>query len=80
MFLENDNALLKDEIFFYLKHFHVSEPFLSNFNSTKVDHNLYSNLLKNNNYKGNYSLEMRYDNDKCLDNVVSAINYLRNYK
>lgn len=48
----------------YLKHFHVSEPFLGLLGSNKVNHKLFSNALGNIDYNGYVSIEMLTKNSE----------------
>lgn len=43
----------------YMKHFHISEPFLAKIDSTNENHALIANTLKKANYSGYVSVEMR---------------------
>jgi sugar phosphate isomerase/epimerase len=59
MFLENDDpsniSLYSDK----LEHFHISEPYLNNFEKIEIEHNIYSSFLKKIKYKKMLSIEMK---------------------
>ena len=78
MHLSDDFGLENTEIQNYMEHFHVSEPYLFNFDDPKDSHIRYSNILKKINYKKNICIEMKCDNDLFKKNIINAINFANN--
>jgi sugar phosphate isomerase/epimerase len=60
----------------YMKHFHVSEPFLEPIINKKVDHEKISKILKTNNYDRWVSIEMRKTESSNLDIIESSLSFI----
>ena len=58
-----------------LAHFHVSEPFLGSFDSPQLDHALAAQALRDVDYQGWVSLEMR-QTDSPVETVATAVCFL----
>ena len=56
-----------------LEHFHISEPYLGDFDNPSIDHYLYSSELKKINYNKYFSIEMR----ACSSNILKIINAIK---
>jgi len=78
MHLSDDYGLENTEIQNYVEHFHVSEPYLSNFDEPKDSHIYYSNILNKINYNKNICIEMKYDDILFKKNIINAINFTKN--
>lgn len=83
MMLNGETVDELDEAFPYLQHFHISEPFLKKISTSRFDHKRIGDYLKQNDYQGWISIEMRNDLgasnvsvvDECLNYAVE--NYLQ---
>ena len=60
----------------YMKHFHVSEPFLEPIINKKVDHEKISKILKNKNYDRWVSIEMKKTESSNLDIIESSLSFI----
>lgn len=60
----------------YMKHFHISEPFLEPIINKKVDHEKISKILKTNNYDRWVSIEMRKTESSNLDIIESSLSFI----
>jgi sugar phosphate isomerase/epimerase len=58
-----------------LRHFHVSEPYLAGFSAPQIDHGQVAAILRDANYEGWISLEMR-ETDQPLRDVQQAAEFL----
>lgn len=62
----------------YLKHFHISSPYLSEIDKISVNHNLFSKILKKNNYQNYLSVEMKAGLGKSnLDTVKNNLKLVK---
>ena len=53
-----------------IKNIHVSEPGLNNLLNNVIDHKEFANILTSNNFNGNISLEMKYENFQTFKKSV----------
>ena len=60
----------------YMKHFHISEPFLEPIINKKVDHEKISKILKNKNYDRWVSIEMKKTKSNNLDIIESSLSFI----
>jgi sugar phosphate isomerase/epimerase len=75
MYMENDFNFNKKESDLFLKHFHISEPYLNNFSNVKCNHKLFSDKLKEINYNYTKSIEMKYDEKNWKENIINSIKF-----
>ncbi|MDA9041945.1 sugar phosphate isomerase/epimerase [Flavobacteriaceae bacterium] len=60
----------------YMKHFHISEPFLEPIINKKVNHEKISKILKNKNYDRWVSIEMKKTESNNLDIIESSLSFI----
>ena len=73
MHMESDFNIKNSDVNSLLNHYHISEPYLSNFFNPECNHNYYSKSLFDTNYQKVKSIEMKYDENNCLNNISNAI-------
>lgn len=74
MHLESDSPSNIEKYGTLLEHFHISEPYLNNFEKSEVNHELYSFYLKNIKYNKVMSIEMKSSNNN-INSIIRAVNF-----